>query len=322
MERGRFTVVAFPSERRLAQDLLAVALRADSFPGLARPEARVTIALAPDSRRFREWGGSEAPEWGIALAFPESQRIVMQGRNAASDAGDPRQVLRHELAHLALHEALGELPPRWFDEGYASVAAGEWGRDEVLRASAALVFRRTPTLAELETRFAGGAGEASTAYALAHRAVAHLAALDPDRGLAVFFDEWKRSRSFDTAVRRAYGLTETQFEQRWQRQLRRSYGLVAALTDLSAASLLMIVLLGPAYVARRRRDRRRLEALRDAERRVAVEEEPAEGERAAGEASLDALMEGANPPARNPPADAAVDETEAPPRDRNVPPVA
>ncbi|MFP5355115.1 MAG: hypothetical protein ACLGIK_08170, partial [Gemmatimonadota bacterium] len=56
----------------------------------------------------------------------------MQGRRASSDAGDPIRVLRHELAHLALHEYLGDLPTRWFDEGYASYAAGEWDRDRVI----------------------------------------------------------------------------------------------------------------------------------------------------------------------------------------------
>ena len=63
-----------------------------------------------------------------------------------SDAGDPREVLRHELAHLALHEYLGDLPPRWFDEGYASYAAREWSREDALSANVALAIRGTPTL--------------------------------------------------------------------------------------------------------------------------------------------------------------------------------
>jgi hypothetical protein len=128
LDRGRFTAVFFPDDRALATSLLDGAVKNDSFPGLPRPRARVLLAIAPDRRRFREWIGPGAPEWGAAITFPELQRIVMQGRSSGSDAGNPREVLRHEIAHLALHESMGDLPPRWFDEGYASFAAREWTR--------------------------------------------------------------------------------------------------------------------------------------------------------------------------------------------------
>ena len=88
-EAGRFTVVAFPAEARLARSLLAAAQARDSFPGLPRLGARVTIALAPDERRFREWVGAGAPEWGAAIAFPAEQRIIMHGRDAAASASAP-----------------------------------------------------------------------------------------------------------------------------------------------------------------------------------------------------------------------------------------
>ena len=71
-----------------------------------------------------QWVGAGAPEWGAAIAFPTENAIVMQGSRANSSAGDPSVTLRHELAHLALHEYLADIPPRWFDEGYAAFAAG------------------------------------------------------------------------------------------------------------------------------------------------------------------------------------------------------
>ncbi|MDQ6634461.1 MAG: hypothetical protein M3Z10_06845, partial [Gemmatimonadota bacterium] len=128
LDVGRFTAVYFPQDEALARSLLASAAANDSFPWLPRPRQRVLVAIAPDAAHFRAWAGPAAPEWGAALAFPESRRVVMQGHSAGADAGDPVNVLRHELAHLALHERLGDRPPRWFDEGYASVAAREWRR--------------------------------------------------------------------------------------------------------------------------------------------------------------------------------------------------
>jgi hypothetical protein len=261
LDSGRFTVVYFPADDLLARALAAAAVRTDTFPWLPRPRQRVLVALAPDAARFRAWAGPQAPEWGAALAFPESRRIIMQGRTAGSDAGDPVEVLRHELAHLALHEVMGDLPPRWFDEGYASVAAREWRRDDVLAANVALVLRGTPTLARLDEGFQGGSVGAQAAYAFSYRAVTDLAALDPARGLTLFFQYWRESGSMDQAIRRAFGITLAGFERDFQGRTRRSYGALALFADLSLVLFILSLLMLPFFVSRRRRDRRRLKAL-------------------------------------------------------------
>ena len=268
---GRFTFLAYPPDELLAKSLLAAAIARDTFPGLPRPTQQVVVAIAPDRQRFRDWIGPNAPEWGAAVAFPESHRIVMQGRGAGSDAGDPIEVLRHELAHLALHEALGDLPPRWFDEGYASYTADEVARDAVLGANLALLFRGMPALDSLDAGFAGGSLRAQGTYALAYRAVAELAAQDPERGLTLFFKYWKETGRFESAIRTAYGLTQGQFEDVWRSRTRRRYGGLALVADMSIASAITLFLVMPFYVIRRRRDRLRMAALvradEEAERR-------------------------------------------------------
>lgn len=264
LDRGRFAFLYYPQDRQLATSLAERALRTDTFPGLPRPSRHVTVAIAPDRRRFREWAG-DAPEWGSAIAFPESHRIVLQGRSAGSDAGDPIAVLRHEVAHLALHEYLGNLPPRWFDEGYASYSAGEWGRDELLATNFALALRGMPTLDELESSFGGGASAAQSAYALAYRAVAEMAQIDSRHGLALFLRYWRETESFERALRRAYGMTSADFEKHWRQQTRKQYGFLALASNVTIATLLLLFIVGPLYVIRRRRDRRRLEKMREAE---------------------------------------------------------
>jgi len=265
LDEGRFTVVADRRDDRLARTLLREALTSDSFPGLPRPRARVLIAIAPDAARFREWIGPNAPEWGAAIAMPDEQRIVMQGSRSASDAGDPRVVLRHELAHLALHEFMGGLPPRWFDEGYASVAAREWDRDAAFETSIGLVWHVLPSRDLLDRGFSGGASQASFSYAIAHRVVAELEALDPANGLRNFFRSWKDTGSLEVGIRTAYGMTGAQFDRHWQGQLRRRYGALSLVASLALVAGLFGVLLGPLFVMRRRRDKRRLEVMRAAD---------------------------------------------------------
>jgi hypothetical protein len=312
LDQGRFTVVAYPPDELLARSLLAAASANDTFPGLPRPRRQVIIAVAPDQRRFREWIGPNAPEWGAAVAFPESSRIVMQGSDAGSDAGDPLEVLRHELAHLALHEALGDLPPRWFDEGYASYAANEVARDAVLGANLALLFRGMPALDSLDAGFAGGSLRAQGTYALAYRAVAELAAQDPERGLTLFFKYWKDSGRFETAVRTAYGLTQGQFEEVWRARTRRRYGGLALVADMSIVAAVTLFVVMPFYVIRRRRDRLRMAAL------VRADEEAEHRER---ESIIEALLRSIAPPVAGS-SDAGAtpplpppDESSSPPKD-------
>jgi hypothetical protein len=280
-EQGRFTVLAFPGDEALARSLLREALGRDSFPGLPRPSQRILIQLAPNRRAFRDLIGEGAPEWGAAFALPAEQRIIMQGSGASSEAGDPVRVLRHELAHLALHEHLGALAPRWFDEGYASYAAGEWDREQVIATNLALAVRGVPSLLALDSGFYAGSARADAAYALAHRAVAELAALDPDRGLTLLLRYWRAEGSFERALRRAYGLTQGQFEQRFRDRTRRRYGGLALVTDVTLAAALLVFIVGPFYVIRRRRDKARLREMLAAD---------AEAERRERESAIEQLL--------------------------------
>lgn len=286
-EAGRFVVTAAPHDETLARSLLRDAMRRDSFPWLPRPRAQLLIQVAPDRDAFAALIGPFAPEYGSAIAIPAERRIVMQGSRSGSDAGNPLQVLRHELAHMALAEFLGGSRPRWFDEGYASFVAGEWGREEVLTTNVSLLWRGVPTFDELEQSFGGGAGQATAAYALAHRAVAELASLDRERGLTLFFRYWRDNGSMATAIRRAFNLTEGEFETRWQQRTRRRYGALSLFADLTIAMTVLLVLLVPLYLSRRRRNRERLATMAAAEERA---------ERAERESAIEALLKSVAPP--------------------------
>ncbi len=301
IEDGRFVVYAFPEDVAFAQSLIARSIAADSFPGLPRPEQRVFISIAPDAARFREWIGPRVPGWGAAVAFPHTRRIVMQGGRAGASAGNPMVTLRHELAHLALRERLTFTPPRWFDEGYASYAAGEWRRGDVLAANVALVAYRLPTLDSLDRWFFGGAARAQAAYALSHAAVTELAGMDEERGLTLFLQYWDESESFEQAIRQAYGVTSARYETLWQRRVKLRYGLLGILTDAAFAGVILVLLIGPVWWTRRRRDRRRLATMKLAE---------AAAERRAREQAIALLIAAQLPPSV--PGDAPRDPEEPP----------
>ena len=288
----------YPSDARLARTIVDLAINADSFPGIPRPRAPIVVGLAPDERRFRQWIGPYAPEWGAAVAFPGLNRIIMQGSSAGSGAGNPLETFRHELAHLALHEAMGNLTPRWFDEGYASWAAREWTREDILATNLGLAWRGMPTLEKLDERFEGGSTTAQEAYALAYRAVADLADLGGERGLEPLLANWKDQGSLEKAIRLTYGITLADFEEKWQSRTRLRYGALALVSSFAAAGVLVSLILLPLYLARRRRDRVRLKAMIAADAR-------AEAAAAAADPLADLLdptsQKTGNPPGSGPP---------------------
>lgn len=265
LDSGRFTVVADRRDVRLANAMLSYALTRDTFPGLPRPRASVLIAIAPTAEMFRAWVGPNAPEWGSAIAMPDERRLVMQGAYGNSDAGNPEVVLRHELAHLALHEYMGNAPPRWFDEGYASVSAGEWSRTTALETSVSMAWRSLPDGDALNAGFFGGSSRAEYTYALSHLAVAEMQAIDQQRGLANFFEQWRRTGSYDRALRQAYGMTAQGFDAYWHQRVRRQYGALAVVANLSLAFSFIGLALGPLYWSKRRRNHQRLQIMRASE---------------------------------------------------------
>jgi hypothetical protein len=162
-------------------------------------------------------------------------------------------------------------------------------RNDALAANFVLAIRGMPTFDELDDQFTQGATAAQAAYALSYRAVDDLASIDPRHGLALFFQYWRATGSLDRALREAFGITLSGFEAEWQRRTRQRYGGLALFSDLTLATLIVLVVVTPLYLARRRRDRLRLAAM------LAAEAEQARRE----DAAVDALLESARSDAEN-----------------------
>lgn len=292
LDSNRFTVLHYPRDAAMARAVLEAATMRDSFPALPRSTERIVILIAPDAATFRKWAGTSAFAWAAAVAFVDQRRVVIQGGSAPSDAGNPIQVLRHELAHIALHDYLGDLPPRWFEEGYASYAAGEERTEGFVATNVALVFRRMPTLAGLDTMLASRVtSDAQAAYALSLHAVSDLASIDRERGLEPLITAWKSRRSFDLALRRSYAITAERFESDWRSRARWQYAFLAIGADSVLAVALMALGIIPLWRSRRRAQRERLDAMRARE---------AITERASQSEALDVLIRAiASKPARS-----------------------
>ena len=253
---GRVTAVYWPGSETAALALAELADRTHQWPGLPSwTPGTLRLVVTDRPARFDSIAGGRAPAWSGALAFPASRTIVLQL------AGDPRRSLRHELAHLALHASVHRIP-RWFDEGYAAMAAGEWDRLDVLRVNWALARGGVPSLAQLDAYLRGeSAADAEGAYALATTAVMMLHRIGGDRGLGALIAALADSRDFDGALRASYTVTEGGFEELWQREVRSRYGWLSLITSVGLFWTLVALAVSGVWYWRRRRDRSRRAAL-------------------------------------------------------------
>ena len=250
------SVLAWPEQSRLAIGLAELADHPAAWLGLGyRDAGRIRLVVVPDVSGMRRFSGGRAPAWGAGLAFPSTRTIVIR-----ADGGDPRQTLRHELAHLILHDAVRTRIPLWFDEGYAAVASGEWDRMDAFRLSWIVLRRDLPGFRELDGSLRANATAAEKAYTLATSAVLELGRRNPAASLDSVLARLAGGDDFSSAVLASTGLSLDQFEADWQRVIKRRYNIVIW---LSAGGFWLVVSLavGVVWYLRRRYDRPRRLAL-------------------------------------------------------------
>ncbi|NNM05721.1 MAG: hypothetical protein HKO65_11595 [Gemmatimonadetes bacterium] len=227
----------------------------------------LSLFIAPDQSTFDSLTGGAVPEWGAGVAIPSLSRIVVPGfgQRRARDWSEAR-LLRHEWAHLGLHQHLeGLRVPLWFDEGYAEWASGGWNPGEGWRLRVAFAFGRAPPLDSLVLAWPRDQASASLAYLLSATAVEYLIQESGERGLQIFLERWRSERSFDRALRNTYGLTVGQFEEDWKAYVKKRYGWLFVVSHSSIFWLSLAVALLLMVRVRRGRNREAMARLRAGE---------------------------------------------------------
>lgn len=249
-------VVARKPDLKLGLGLAEAAATPREWYGLGRrPAGALRLIVVRGDKRVAGLLHERAPAWGAGFTFPGARAILIR-----ADAGDPYQILRHELAHLALHDAIKVRVPLWFDEGYAALAAGELDRLDALRLNFSVARGRVPSFFELDRGLRDTESTARAAYGLAATAVALLARRHPNHSLAPLLDRLAAGESFAAAVLATTGSPLGRFELEWQKDVRKRFGIFGWVMagGLWIGVALLLVL---AVALRRRRDRPRRRAL-------------------------------------------------------------
>jgi len=219
------------------------------------PRSEEAIELLLEGRR---------PEWSAGLARPADGWIILP-----AGQGEPTgrrdlidDVLRHEWAHIGLHQAVGGYRgPRWFVEGYAQWAAG-WDTEAAWRLRIALATNDSLSLNGLTLRWPGGRSDAEMAYLVSATVVDYLVEQSGERGLRIFIERWAETGRFEEALRLTYGLSSSRLEEDWVAWAKDRYGWLYVLTRSGIGWGLLAGLLIALVWARRRYRKDQMAALR------------------------------------------------------------
>lgn len=271
-----------PSASERVASLLrdADGIKAELTAALGQPVlARVVVRVAPTVADMARLAPAQAPppEYASGVAYRGLHLVLLsmlQPRGA--EAVDLDEVFRHELAHVALEDAVrGKHVPVWFNEGLAIALSGERAAARLQTLWSATLAGTLLPLSELDGSFPHDGSEVSIAYAESADFMRFLTRKSDRLRFAAMIGRVREGQPFERAMAEAYGSDLRRLELEWRGELERRFSVIPVLTGGGVLWMLVVGVLVAAYVRRRRRTKEilarwgREEAIEDA--RVAAE---------------------------------------------------
>lgn len=226
--------------------------------------------------------GVGVPQYASGVAFSELGLVLLTERpRFPNDQHDLLQVFRHELAHVALHDAIGhQNVPRWFNEGFAVHASGEAVATRMQTLWTATITDKLIPLSDLTHHFPAEATRASVAYAQAADIVRYLLRTHDALRFQALLDRLRSGQTFDAALSDAYATDLANLEYEWREDVSRRYTFWPVLFSGSLVWMGALALFIWGWRKRRKRNRTILarwaveEAREDARRRAETAARP------------------------------------------------
>jgi hypothetical protein len=235
---GWIKFVYHPSIRERVQPLIAdaAAARTTLTEWVGQPvlsEVRVVVARTPGEMATLAPPNAPYPDYAAGVAYPEIGLVLLTIKpvhpNSQHDLGE---VFRHELAHVALEDAVSGRPiPRWFNEGFAVMASGETSFVRMHTLWTATLSDNLLSLAQLERTFPSSENEADIAYAEAADVVRFLVRREDQHRFRGLVSRLRDGETMDTALLNSYGEETSTLESEWREDVAKKYTFWPVLTS-------------------------------------------------------------------------------------------
>lgn len=219
---------------------------------------RVDVRLAVDTDAMKSLApvGAPYPAYATGVAYSSLGLILLSASTPGNAPDALRETFRHELAHVALHDATeGARVPLWFNEGLAIHLSRE---DTFARTQAlwmAVVAGNLFPLSSIDAGFPRDAVGVPLAYAQSADIVRFLLRREDQQRFVALIKRLQRGQSFDAALTDSYSLDIYGLEQAWRSDVEGRYTIwpiVFGGTAVWTVSMLMVVL---AWRRKRQRER-------------------------------------------------------------------
>jgi hypothetical protein len=260
----RFTF--HPSARERIEPLIVEAdrVKQELAERLGQPvlkSVRVDIARTPGEMETLAPAGAPYPTYAEGVAYSGIGLVLLTlNPRHANPNYDLKEVFRHELAHLALHDAVGERDvPRWFNEGFAVLASGETSFDRIVELWTATLADRLIPLSEVERTFPSDETKASVAYAQAVDVVRFLVRRQEAHRFRSLVQNLRDGHDLDHATRHAYAVDLATLEHEWREDVAKRYTFFPVFFSGTAVWAVVLGLFVLGWRKRRKRTRATLE---------------------------------------------------------------
>jgi hypothetical protein len=188
-------------------------------------EVRVMVARTPGEMATLAPQNAPYPEYAAGVAYPEIGLVLLTVKpvhpNAQHDLGE---VFRHELAHVALEDAVsGRAVPRWFNEGFAVMASGETSFVRLQTLWTATLSDTLLTLAQLDRTFPADENQAGIAYAEAADVVRFLVRHEDQHRFRGLVSRLRDGETMDNALLNSYGAESATLEAEWREDVAKRF---------------------------------------------------------------------------------------------------
>src|SRR5678815_2901988 len=184
--------------------------------GLTRLEP-IEIDVVDDVHAYNREHGGRLPEWGIAFAVLEENRIIVDVKRATREFNSLDEVVPHELSHILVHQRAPDVHfPLWFLEGCAQWQAREWSMVDQWELVQGVWQHSSPRLADMYGRYPAEETRAQQAYRVAYAGFTDLFAEVGFDDLAPFLAEVERQRSFENGFRAYFGYSVAEYQAFFQ----------------------------------------------------------------------------------------------------------
>ncbi len=219
-----------PESREQLESLISesTVIRRELSERLGMPvltHVRVDVARTPTEMATLAPRGAPFPDYAAGVAYPEIGLVLLTLAPVhANNEHNLVQIFRHELAHVALFDAVSNAHvPRWFNEGFAVLASGETSFVRLRTLWTATVADSLLPLAELDNAFPATETDAEVAYAQAVDVVRYLVRQRERFRFRSLVERLRGGQDFNSALKSAYGVDSAELEQEWREDVAKRY---------------------------------------------------------------------------------------------------